>query len=189
MQKKQIITIAGRPGSGKSTTAKGVAAKLGYKHFSSGDLFRALGQERGVDVLNANKTAGVTEELDRLVDGRLRQIGEQDNQIVIDSRTAWHWIPDSFKVFLQLDIELAAQRILDEMNESRQISEHISQNAQEYAKALERRLGAETRRYKQIYGIDPYDMDNYNLVIDTSSSGIEETVAEVLEKYDKWCNF
>jgi cytidylate kinase len=52
--KKHIITIGGRPSSGKSSTAKAVAAALGYDHFSSGDLFRQLGKEHGIDVLQAN---------------------------------------------------------------------------------------------------------------------------------------
>ncbi|MGZ6005361.1 MAG: nucleoside monophosphate kinase, partial [Candidatus Saccharimonadales bacterium] len=52
--KRQIITIAGRPGSGKSTTAKMVASKLSFEHFSSGDLFRAIAKEWGIDVLQAN---------------------------------------------------------------------------------------------------------------------------------------
>src|SRR5947209_7447349 len=100
MQKRRIITISGRPGSGKSTTAKAVAASLGFPHFSSGDLFRLLAKERGIDVLQANLSAEQNAELDRLVDGRLQEIGREDNELVIDSRMAWHWMPTSFKVFL-----------------------------------------------------------------------------------------
>jgi cytidylate kinase len=188
MARKQIITIAGRPGSGKSTTAKQVAERLGFRHFSSGDLFRTLGKERGVDVLHANMTSGVTEELDELVDGKLRVIGRTEDRIVIDSRTAWHWIPASYKVFLQLDLDSAARRILLEKSDSRTVSEHISEDAKEYAKALGRRLNVETKRYKKIYDIDPYDMSNYDLVIDTSKNDIHKTVDQVLEGFAKWLN-
>ena len=112
MEKKRIITIAGRPGSGKSTASKGVAERLGYEHFSSGDLFRAMGRQRGVDVLQTNLAAKKEKELDFIVDERLREIGKTQQDVAIDSRLAWHWIPDSFKVFLNLDLEIAAQRIL-----------------------------------------------------------------------------
>jgi CMP/dCMP kinase len=186
VSKKHIITIAGRPGSGKSTTAKAIAEQLGYKHFSSGDLFRALGKERGVDVLKGNMTPGVTEDLDHLVDSKLREIGEKDDKVVIDSRTAWHWIPSSFKVFLNLDVELAAQRILNEANESRVQSEKISDDAKDYAKALEHRLKVETDRYKAIYDIDPYDMNNYDLIIDTSVNSVEDTVSQLLQDFKEW---
>ncbi|MEZ4103369.1 MAG: nucleoside monophosphate kinase [Candidatus Paceibacterota bacterium] len=44
--KKQIITIAGKPGSGKSTTAKRLSGELNYAHFSSGDFFRQVGLDK-----------------------------------------------------------------------------------------------------------------------------------------------
>lgn len=186
LKKKSIITIAGRPGSGKSTTAKLVALSLGYNHFSSGDLFRALGKERGVDVLEANRTGGVTEELDHLVDGKLREIGKNEDNMVIDSRTAWHWIPNSYKVFLELDMVIAAERILEEMTHDRLSTENIHQNSHEYAKLLMKRLDVETNRYKKIYAINPYDMNNYDAVIDTSKYRIDEVVKEVVIGYKQW---
>lgn len=186
LSKKHIITIAGRPGSGKSTTAKAVAATLGFEHFSSGDWFRVLGKKRGVDVLQALKITGVTEELDRLVDAKLRNIGIKGNRMVIDSRTAWHWIPSSFKVFLDLDLEVAARRILNEMSESRLASEKIHHNPANYAQMLRHRLDVETSRYKAIYNIDPYDMGNYNLVIDTSVNNAEQVVSQVVQGFQDW---
>ena len=184
--KKQIITIAGRPGSGKSTTAKQTAARLGFRHFSSGDLFRLLGKERGVDVLSANMTPGVTEELDHLVDSKLRAIGVNDDRLVIDSRTAWHWIPNSFKVFLDLDLMIAAQRILDGMTEERLASENVHSSPEKYADLLKNRLDVEAQRYKTIYGINPYDPTNYDLVIDTAQNDIEEAVNKVVSGYKEW---
>lgn len=184
--KKQIITIAGKPGSGKSSTAKTVAAKLRFDHFSSGDLFRTLGKERGVDVLEANKASGVVEELDHLVDSKLQQMGKTENNLVIDSRTAWHWIPDSFKVFLDLDLEIAAQRILSEDGNHRQKSEEVHEDPKHYAESLKHRMDVERKRYDAIYNINPYDTANYDLVIDTSNLNLEEVVAKVLEGYQAW---
>ena len=131
MQKKHIITIAGRPGSGKSATSKLVAERLGYDHFSSGDLFRQLGEEKGLDLLTANFSAEKNAEVDHLVDEKLRMIGETEDYKVIDSRTAWHWIPQSFKVFLDLDLDVAAKRIITNMDPERRESENVPDDTHE----------------------------------------------------------
>jgi cytidylate kinase len=187
--KKQIITIAGRPGSGKSTTAKGVAHLLEYDHFSSGDLFREASKQQGVDVLELNlaaeKEAGIPA-ADQLVDQRLRDIGKNDNSIVIDSRLAWHWVPKSFKVFLDLDLDAAAERILASMTPERMDAEHIPDSPAEYAKVLQERLSSETRRYKKIYNVDPYDLSNYDLIVDTRIYGPEAAIEFVAAEYKKW---
>lgn len=186
MEKKHIITIAGRPGSGKSSTSRGVAKELGYEHFSSGDLFRAIGKERGIDVHQTNLAAETEKEIDDLVDQRLQEIGVSQENVVIDSRLAWHWIPTSFKVYLDLDLTVAAQRILNNWDPKRAEDEHIPEDPVAYAVALQHRLESEARRYKAWYDADPYDTTNYDLVLDTNRFGIEEVVTEILQAYKKW---
>ena len=184
--KKRIVTIAGRPGSGKSSTAKEVASLLGFEHFSSGDLFRALGKEQGTDVLQANLSAENNKRIDLMVDAKLREIGDHQEAVVIDSRTAWHWIPESFKVFLNLDLQVAAERILSNMDDARLASEHIHRDAAEYADVLKTRLASEERRYKALYNINPYDMQNYDLVLDTAQNSLNNTVELVISAYQRW---
>lgn len=174
------------PGSGKSTTAKAVAKQLGYRHFSSGDLFRSIGKERGVDVLQANLNAEKNAEIDYLVDARLREIGDTDDNIVLDSRTAWHWIPHSFKVFLDVDLPLAAERILRGMDIARMASEHVSLDPKEYAHILQSRLDSENRRYKALYDIDPNDKENYDLVIDTAEFEEDDVIKMVVDGFQGW---
>lgn len=186
MEKKQIITISGRPGSGKSTAAKAIAAVLGYQHFSSGDLFRAIARERGIDVLQANLSAEENAEIDHLVDGRLRDIGANENQVVIDSRMAWHWMPFSFKVFLDLDLAVAAQRILASLDEKRLQAEHIPTDPTDYAQSLQHRLASESRRYMALYQADPYDLSHYDLVVDTAANDADQTIKLILDRYNLW---
>lgn len=192
IQKKQIITIAGLPGSGKSTTAIGAAKQLGFKHFSSGDLFRAVSLKHGQDVLASNLAAEKAEgisEIDELVDQRLRDLGVNEDSLVIDSRMAWHWMPYSFKVFLSLDMQIAADRITKNMTPERMQAEHIPDTTQEYAQSLQDRLDSESRRYKKMYNVDPYNLENYDLVVDTSNLTPNEVIQLVLEKYSDWRSF
>lgn len=184
--KKKIITIAGRPGSGKSTASKTVASKLGYEHFSSGDLFRAVASERGIDVHQANLVAEKEKEIDFLVDQRLRDIGIEQDQVAIDSRMAWHWMPFSFKVFLDLDLLIAADRIIRNMDPARLEVEHVPNSAKEYANILQLRLDSEAKRYENLYQVNPYDKKNYDLVIDTGENNAEQVVEKILDAYKSW---
>lgn len=186
MERKHIITIAGKPGSGKSTASKSIAEKLGFKHFSSGDLFRAIAKERGVDVNEINTIAESEKEIDHMVDKKLQDIGEHEDEIVIDSRMAWHWMPQSFKVYLDLDLEIAATRILNYMDPSRIEVENIPNKPSDYAKVLQHRLDSETKRYQNLYNVNPYNPDNYDIVVDTHKNNPEMVTDIILTHYNEW---
>ena len=188
MPKKHIITIAGKPGSGKSTTSKMLASSLGYKHFSSGDLFRRIAKERGVDVYQINLIAEKERDIDHQVDKKLQEIGENENELVIDSRMAWHWMPKSFKVYLDLDLEIAATRILTTMDDNRKKSESIPDKPSEYAGRLQLRLDTENKRYMSLYNQNPHDISNYDLVVDTYKNNPAQVLEIILSSYKDWQN-
>ncbi len=181
--KSSIITIAGSLGSGKSSTAKQVADSLGYRHFSSGDLFRAIAAERGLTVLEINQQAELEHEIDHIVDERLRNMASE-NDLVIDSRMAFHWMPNSFKIYLSLEPEIAAQRIYSQMQSGGRVSEH-SQSVEEVLQSIAERRVSEQKRYKNLYDIDVLDMTPFDLVIDTAKNSLDEVVALVLAAYTK----
>jgi len=188
MRKIEVITVSGKPGSGKSTTARGAAERLGYSHFSSGDLFREIAAEQEMDVAEANFAAEDDASIDEAVDQRLRDIAEDDrkHRVAIDSRMAWHWMPGSYKVYLDLGLETAARRIINDMDEERLLAEHIPPDPSKYAEHLERRLLSEARRYRNLYGVDPYDFDNYDLVVDTEQHNAESTIGLVVSEFRDW---
>lgn len=186
MEKKEIITIAGVPGSGKSSTARGVASKLSYQHFSSGDFFRQVGIEMGLSINETNKRAETDSTIDERTDQKLRDLRDKE-KIVIDSRIAFHWIPESFKVFLDLPLEISKERILGNLahNKLRQQSEGVTDVDGVYQKIIER-LESEKKRYKKLYGIDHIDKSNFDLVVDTNKNNLQEVVAIILTEYKKW---
>ena len=49
-----LVTVSGPAGSGKSTTAAGIAEAFGLDHVSGGDIFRALAAERGYSPVEFN---------------------------------------------------------------------------------------------------------------------------------------
>jgi cytidylate kinase len=184
--KKSIITIAGKPGSGKSTTSKRIASELGLAHYSSGDFFRAISKERGVDLLTANKEAETDTSIDERVDSMLRDLGDTQDNFVVDSRMAWHWMPYSFRVYLDLDLTVAAARILESLDDARLEHETIPTDVAGYAQDLETRLASESKRYQTLYRADPYNTANYDLVVDTAVNGPDAVITTITNAYQRW---
>ncbi|OGE82572.1 MAG: hypothetical protein A2846_00390 [Candidatus Doudnabacteria bacterium RIFCSPHIGHO2_01_FULL_49_9] len=185
MTKKHIITIAGLPGSGKSSTAQGVATMLGYEHFSSGDLFRKMAAERGISVEEMNYAAEKQQQIDRDVDEMLVKMGKEKNNLVIDSRMAFHWMPRSFKVFLDLDLDTAAQRTLANIQKKGRVSQEGS-SFEDVREKTAQRLVSEKKRYYNLYGVDVTDKKHFDLVIDTGKQDLQSVVSIVVEGYQKW---
>ncbi len=183
--KKHIITIAGYPGIGKSSTAKGVAQELGYEHFSSGDLMRQMAAARGLSVEEINQAAEKQKEIDFMVDHRLQKLGEERDKLVIDSRLAFHWIPDSFKVYLDLDPQSAAERTFMHIQKEGRASQTAS-STEEVLKNTAERIASERKRYQILYGVDIGDKSNFDLVIDTKTNDLNQVIKIVLAEYKKW---
>lgn len=184
-KKKHIITIAGVPGSGKSSTAARVAQELGYEHFSSGDLFRKMAVERGVSLEEMNFAAEKQKEIDESVDAFLRALGREKRDMVIDSRTAFHWIPDSFKVFLRLDLAIAAERIFAQVKEGLRVSQNATSAEQVFENTL-KRVESEKKRFRDLYTIDFTDAKNYDLIVDTGANDLAQTVSLIVRAYRGW---
>lgn len=182
--KRSVITIAGSLGSGKSSTAKAVASALGYEHFSSGDVFRKMAQEKGVSVEVINIAAEVQQDIDRKVDAWLDSLKERED-IVVDSRMAWHWIPDSFKVFLALDPSTAAERIFANIQESGRVSEKAS-SVEEVRASIDARFASEQKRYLSLYGVNPTDPLNFDMFINTKNNDLESVTAMLIAAYRAW---
>jgi cytidylate kinase len=189
MQKKKIITITGTLGSGKSSTAKKLAEVLHYKHASSGDFMRTIASDRGLSLEELLKIAESDVSIDTSVDNLNREIGKDEN-VVIDSRLGFHFIPESFKVFLNLDPEIAAQRILQDtkVNPNRNTEARDSfDTVENIIKSISERLQGEKKRYKELYNIEDHRAhENFNLIVDTSHTSLDNVVEQIFSKYKEW---
>ncbi|MDO8523778.1 MAG: cytidylate kinase family protein [bacterium] len=185
MAKPAIITITGLPGSGKSSTAKRVAEILAYKHFSSGDLFRKIAADRGLSVSALNLTAEEQREIDYEVDRLLQNMAKTERDIVIDSRLAFHWMPNSFKVFLKIDPETSAERTFSHIQSEGRVSEAGS-SLEEVKKDIETRVQSERKRYRTLYDVDYTDESRFDLVVDTAKHPLLTVADIIVEKYRAW---
>lgn len=188
MDKKHIITIAGKLGSGKSSTAKKVAEILNYEHTSTGEFMRKMADERGIKLDELSKIAETDDSIDIELDNYNHGIGEKQN-IVLDSRLGFYFIPSSFKVFLELDPKTASERILQDKknNPNRHTEANNFDTEEEIKEKIIFRLDSERKRYKEIYGIEDHTAhNNFDLVINTKDIPLLEVSKIVVEKYNNW---
>lgn len=181
-----IITITGKPCSGKGTTAKLFCEKFGFEYIATGNMFREFAKQYGYNsILDFQKQSSVTKQIDKLIDDKTIEIGKQrlNDNIVFDSRLAWHFIPNSFKVFIDLDDKTAAERLLGTNRDTEQVS-----TFEEALEKLKARWNTENSRYQELYSIDNLNPSNYDFIINSKNLTPNQIVDEIYKKYLDFIN-
>jgi len=83
-----IITISGKAGSGKSSVAKTLADKLGYRYIGIGAIRRQVAESMGLNILAFDELGNTPEnakEFDLKYEEYQKNIPLEDN-IVLDAR-------------------------------------------------------------------------------------------------------
>ncbi|HWT75717.1 MAG TPA: cytidylate kinase family protein [Mobilitalea sp.] len=176
------ITITGNLGSGKSTICKLLSEKYQYEVYSTGKVQRELAREMNMTTLELNQLMCSDKKYDKMIDDATTRISREnkDKDIIFDSRLAWHFVEHSFKVFVSVSLEVAAERV---MNDQRGAEEKYS-SLEEAKKLLAERAATERVRYKDIYNLNYMDFSNYNLIID-STYCLPDKIAEIIIKEAK----
>jgi cytidylate kinase len=180
-----IITISGMPGSGKSTTAKLLAKKLGYKHYSLGDYMREKATARGMKIEAYIKQADHEPQINVDADNYQKNLGKTQDNFVIDGRISWKFIPHSFKVFLHLDPKTAGARVFADHQAGKRHTDQELKTLKDAIADVTDRLETERTQYKNQYHIDFTDPKNYDLVVDTAHHTVESAVDAILNAIKK----
>lgn len=183
MVKKHIISLGGELASGKGTVSKILMKRLNFGVYKNGDYFRKLASDKGMSVTEFNIYVKEHPEIDRQIENSAAEYAKTHDNFIIDARLGWYAVPESFKVYLKVDIDIAAKRAL--ADETRKKTEEFL-TLEEQKKDIEKRYQLENERYWNLYGVRKEDESNYDFVLDTSNLTPEE-VADILEKeYKKW---
>src|SRR5688572_1084563 len=103
MTNLRSLVINGDLGSGKSTVSVELAKRLGIRRISVGDLYREMAQQRGMTALQLNLHAELDDAVDSSVDQLQSDIARSGEQLIVDSRLAWFFFTEAFKVHLITD--------------------------------------------------------------------------------------
>ncbi len=170
-----VIAIAGRHGTGKSTTAKIVAQTLGLEYYSTGVLFRQLAKAKKMSLEDFSRYAEGRPEIDKQLDDAVIARAQQGN-VVLEGQLVGFLVRDiayCFKVLLTAPDEVRLQRMAerDAEDRERKLQETLA------------REKSEQERFLTFYGYDLRDpatqLDLYDLILNTTELSAEKVAATI----------
>lgn len=136
---------------------------------------REMAEERGLSILELSRLAEKGDDIDLEIDGRSALLAQEAEGFVMDARLGWYFVPDAIKVFLDVSLDVAAERIFG----ARRAKERENTDLATTRRAIELRSASERDRYQRYYGLDYTDPTHYHLVVDTSDLSPDEVVEQV----------
>jgi CMP/dCMP kinase len=164
------ITLFGKAGTGTSTTGKALAEKLNYSFLSSGNLYRDEAKKMGISIYEMGELAKFDPKFDKLIDERVEEYGKNNDNFVVESWLAWHFIPDSIKIKLDCDFEERVKRVARRDGQEVDIVRELTKNREK----------TNAERYLTYYNISDFSDDShFDLVLDTTHTPVFELVEKI----------
>ena len=179
-----LISITGKLGSGKSTICNLLKDRYGFEIYSTGAFQREVAREMGITTLELNKRLREDPSLDYVIDDAVKKLSIEraQDKLIFDSRMAWHFAEKSFKIFLTIDPREAARRVM--LNQRG--SEEFYADENEACEKLIERSQVEQARFMQIYGVDYYDFNNFDLIVDTTARTPDQIIDIIVAAYESY---
>jgi len=108
-------------------------------------------------------------------------LGKTEDNFIIDSRLAWHFIPKSVKIYLYVGKKDQMRRLMLDQKLKRRKAEDFK-NKKDAVKKIIARENSEDKRYNKYYGLNYHDKKHYDLWLNTDGMTIDYC-AEVLRKF------
>ena len=183
MKKKNIISLAGDLASGKGTVSEILIKDLNYGIYRNGEYARKLAIEKGLDITSFNSYLAEHPEIDLQIEKSAAEYAEEHDEFIIDARLGWYAVPESFKIYLRVDIDVAAKRAFED---SKRKSTESFETVEQQKEDMQKRYKLENERYWNLYHVHKDDMNNYDLVIDTTDKTPEQVAEIIKTEYKKW---
>ncbi len=176
------ITIGGVAGTGKGTVGRLLAEHYGYEFISGGDLFRKAAIARGMTMeefdawSNENGDTHVDEEIDSIqID-----LGKNGESFILESRLAWHFVPNSIKIRLDCDLDERIKRITNDDSGNRMA--YTKESFEETKEKTLKRFSDHQAKITELYGIvDMVADENFDFVVNTTPITAKEVTQKVID--------
>lgn len=173
-----FVTVSGPPGCGATSLCTRLSEAMDCPYVSGGEIFREIAEDRGMSLTQLSAKAQETEEIDRALDQRLRDIAEKwgaaNKPFILESRLAG-WLAGEradLRIHLDAPEEVRQQRIGDR---------------EETVAEMSVREVNEAGRYRSYYDLDVADRTFYDLHLNTArldEMGVFTVVRTLIEQYD-----
>ena len=177
--KYRNIAISGKYATGTTTLSKNLVKSLGWKHINVGDIQRKYDREHNINE-NMQGALSRPDDHEKEIDDMTKKILSIDSNLIYEAWLAGFMaksIPDVLKVLLICSNE--GVRIDRVVNRDRL-------SVDEAKKYIKQREEENLTKWKKLYGdYDFWDEKNFDVIIDTYSSGPMETLGKVLDKLNK----
>lgn len=183
-KERNIITITGNIAGGKTAIVKILSKMLGMGTYSGSESFRRLAREHNMSVTEFNEYVRNYPEVDRQIDDATAEAIKDSDNIIVDARLGWYVEPESFKVYVKVNLDIASKRLVQDAKNRGEEEKYIDE--QDAKKAIVLREQFEAVRYMKEYGANISNKSNYDLVIDTTHISLEEAADKIKEEYEKW---
>jgi cytidylate kinase len=172
------ITLGGLPGTGTTTVAKLLCQTFQIPYVNTGDIFREMAREMGMELNVFGKYAAGNPGIDQELDRRQLEL-IRGGAILLEGRLSGYMahlagIP-AFKVWIQADLLVCAGRVATR--------EKIS--IEQALAGIKERALDEKKRYQTIYQIDIDDLSPYDLIIDSAQTSPAEIAALISREYHR----
>ncbi len=157
---RAVVTIAGPPGSGKSTAGRLTAATLGLEFRSAGELFRAEAARRGASLAEFGEYARAHPEVDRELDRAMQELARPGR--LLEGRIQGILCRRNGLPVHHIAVTASEEERI------RRVAGRDHQSIDEAREAVRTREAVERERYRAFYGID-LDRDVPDLLVDSTS--------------------
>lgn len=183
-KKKGTLIIIGsknfRHGTGRSLIAETLAEQLGAVHYSTGDKFREMAEEKNMNIMEFAGYAAEHPEIDKEFDKKAKEeveaLVKSGKNVVADSNLLAYFLKPDVGVLIDAPDELRAERVYKKHRKAD--SKYC--NVQDALQHLANRDREDKERYEEMYGINTEELtESYDAYIYNDGT-LEQTMSKVL---------
>jgi predicted cytidylate kinase len=173
------ITLSGFAGAGKTVLGKKLADHLDCKFISIGNFTRDYAKKvYNMDIYQFQEYIKDKPNIDIRLDSSFSDKCSLHSRLIIDWRLGFHFIKNSFNIFLHVSEETAAQRLKNDHRKA-----EFKNNDLEFILQQSRNRNNRMReRFIDLYNIDFANESYYDLVLETDNLSIQDELDLILKK-------